>query len=83
MHIGEPEAAALKAEGKAFVVDAEQVHHGGVEVVDVDTIAVDVVAEGVGFAVSRATFHAASRHPDGKAARVVVAPKIISVQLSL
>ena len=53
MDVGEAELAALVAEGEAFVIDAEEVEDGGVEVVDVDGVFGDGVAEFVGLAVGR------------------------------
>ena len=67
---------ALVLVGEAFVVDAEAVHHGGVEVVDLDGVLGDVVAEVVGFSVADAGFDASSGHPEGEAAGVVVASVI-------
>src|SRR5947209_11045213 len=37
-YIGQPEIAPREAVGEAFVVEAEEVQHGGVEVVDVDSV---------------------------------------------
>ena len=48
MDVGEPEVAPLVAEGELGVVDAEQVQDRGLEVVDVDRVLGDVVAEVVG-----------------------------------
>jgi hypothetical protein len=46
--IGEPVVAALVVEGEPFVVEAETVEDGGLEVVDVDRVFSDVEAEVVG-----------------------------------
>ena len=45
MHIGQAEMAALEFEGEFFVVDAEAVKHGRVEIVDVNRIFHLVVEE--------------------------------------
>jgi hypothetical protein len=45
VHIGKAIVAALVAVDEPFVVDAELVEDGGVQVVDVDAVAHDVVAE--------------------------------------
>ena len=71
--VGEAEVAALVAEGEAFVVEAELVEDGGVEVVDVDTVFGDIEPEVVGFAVADAGFDAAAGHPHGEGVFVVVA----------
>ena len=51
-HVGQAEVAALEAEGEPLVVDAQQVEHRGVQVVDVDHVLDGVVAELVGLAVA-------------------------------
>ena len=48
------------ADGEAFVVDAEAVHDGGVDVVDVDGLRDRTVAEVVGLTVHNAAFDAAA-----------------------
>ena len=52
VHVGQPVVAALELEGQPRVVDAEQVQDRGVQVVDVDRVGGDVVAEVVGLAVA-------------------------------
>ena len=48
VHIREPELAALEAIGEAFVVDAEAMQDGGLEVVDVHGVLLGIEAEVVG-----------------------------------
>ena len=72
-HVGQPEVAALEAVGQPLVVDAEQVQHRGVQVVDVDDVLDGVVAELVGRAVGDAALDAAAGQPDREALDVVVA----------
>ena len=55
------------------VVDAQQMKHRGVQVVDVDHVLDGVVAELVGLAVGDAGLDAAAGQPDGKALDVMVA----------
>lgn len=62
--IGEAEVAALEAVSELFVVDAELVEQGGVEIVYVNFVDLGVVAEFIGFAVGNAGFDAAAGHPD-------------------
>ncbi len=38
MHVSEPVVAALELVGEAFVVNAEEVQHRGLEIVDVDFV---------------------------------------------
>ena len=71
--VGEAEVAAGVAVSEFFVVEAEQVQNGGVEVVDVDYFFDGFEAEFVGGAVDVAAFDAAAGHPDGEAVGVVVA----------
>jgi hypothetical protein len=37
-HVGEAKIAALESVGEAFVVDAEEVEDGGLDIVDVDRV---------------------------------------------
>ena len=60
MDVGEPEVAALEAVGEALVVHAQDVQDGGLQVVDVDGIVGDAIAEFVGGAVDVAAFDAAA-----------------------
>ena len=48
VHVGQPEVAALEAEGQAGVVEAQQVQDRRLQVVDVDRVLDDVVADLVG-----------------------------------
>ena len=61
--IGESHISAAKAEGGAFVIEAEEVKHGGVEVMNFEFVFDDVVAECVGGSVSVASFDASASHP--------------------
>ena len=60
MHVGQAKMAALKFVGQAFVVDAEQVQDGRLEVVDVDWVFGRVVGEVVGLAQRKTALHAAA-----------------------
>ena len=73
VHIGESEIAALEPVREFLVVDAEEVEHGRVHVVDVDDVLDRVVAEVVRRAVRDAALNAATGHPDGKSLDVMVA----------
>jgi hypothetical protein len=59
------------------VIEAEQVQDRGVEVVDVDRVFDDVVAEIVGLAVDRASLGSASGHPHGEAAWMMIAAVVL------
>ena len=71
--VGEAEVAAGVAVGEAFVIEAEEVEDGGVEVVDVDGVHGGAEAEFVGGSVGGAAFGAAAGEPDAEAVGVVVA----------
>ncbi len=59
MHVGESEIAFLGAVGEAFVIEAEAVEQRGLDVVNVDGVLGDVVAEIVGGTVNEAGFDTA------------------------
>src|SRR5260221_9475986 len=58
--VGEPVVAPLELERQPRVVDAQAVEDRGVQIVDVDRVARDIVAEVVGLAVGQATLDAAA-----------------------
>ena len=72
MDISEAEVAALAAEGEAFMVDAELVKNGGVEIVDVNLVLNGVKAELVGGTVGEAGLHSTAGHPHCEAVRVMI-----------
>lgn len=61
--VGEAETASLVAVGETFVVDAEEMEDGGLEVVYVDRVLGDVVAVFVSAAVLAAALDSAAGHP--------------------
>src|SRR5262249_34689445 len=80
VHVRQPKAAALKREDQPFVVNAQKLQDGCLQVVDVDGagsdrvlvgvdwVAVrvgDVVAVGVGLAVGETAFDARAGQPNG------------------
>ena len=60
--VGQAEVAALVVEGELLVVDAEQVEHGGVEVVHLHRVLDDVVLEAGGERVSLTRVDAGNPH---------------------
>ena len=70
---GEAEIESLGADGEAFVVEAELVEEGGVDVVNVDGVFDGAEAEFVGLTVDGAAFEAAAGEPHGEGVDVVVA----------
>ena len=71
--IGQAEVAAGIAVGQRFVVEAEQMEDGRVEVVDVDFSLGDAQADVVGGSVDMPAFDSAAGHPDAEAVVVVIA----------
>jgi hypothetical protein len=67
MHIGQAIIAALKAVREADVVHAEQMEDGRVQVVNVNGVYNNVVAEVVGFAVDVAALYTRAGQPDAVA----------------
>ncbi len=56
MDVGETVVAALEAVGEAFVIEAEEVHDGGLQVVDVDLVLHAAETHLVGLAELEAAF---------------------------
>ena len=79
MHVGEAEVSALEAVGELFVVEAEEVEEGGVEVVDVDLAVDDAEAEFVALAVDVTTLEAGAGHPHCEGFNVVIAADGLAV----
>ena len=73
LHIRQSEIPSLKFERQFPMIESEAMKQRGLQVVDVDGVLGDVVAEVVGLAVGEAGFDAAACKPDGEAAAVVVA----------
>ena len=72
-HIGQPKISPRMPIGQPFMIEAEEVEHGGMEVVDVDDILHGPEAEFVRGAVGVAASSAATGKPAGEAVMVVVA----------
>ena len=66
MNIGQPELATLEFVGQALMVDPEEMHQGGLEIMHVDAIFGNVDPQVVRFSVTDAT-------PDSRA-RLTAAP---------
>src|SRR5437763_1116303 len=56
---------------------------GRVQVVDVDGILADVVAVVIGFAMGDSRLDTAARHPNGEAARMMIAAIVLGLQRTL
>ena len=75
VHVCQSAIDAVVADGELFVVDAEEVHRGGVEVVAVDGVGRGFVGPDVAFAVGGAAFDAATGHPGSERGGVVIAAR--------
>ena len=73
MDVGEAEVAAGVAEDKLGVIEAEQMEHRGVEIVQVDGALDRFITEFVGHAVGQAAARPAAGQPGRKACAVVIA----------
>ena len=73
--VGEAALDAVVVEGEAFVVNAQQVEGGGVEVVGVSGVLGGFPAEFVGGPVADASLGSSARQPSGEGPCVVVAPE--------
>ncbi len=70
--VGEAVVASLELEGQAFVIEAEQVEQGGVDVVDMGGLIDGIESEFVGFADDLSAAHAAAGEPHGEGIDVMV-----------
>ncbi len=73
MDVGQTEIAALESPCELFVVKAELLQQGGVQIVDVNGIFYDAEAEFIGGAMDEAGFDAASCGPHGEGIHMVIA----------
>ena len=73
MHVRQPHVATTETIRQPRVIDAQQVQHGGVQVVNRHRVFDGVVAVFVGRTVDDAAFDAAAGEPDGEAEGIVVA----------
>ena len=75
--VGEAQVAAAVLEGELFVIDAEQVEHGGPELVDIRNLFDGVIAELVSGSIDVAALAPTSSHPEAEALRIVVAADVL------
>ena len=79
MYIRQSEVPALVSVGQSFVVEAEQVEQGGIEVVYVDGVSADVESKVIGFSVNESFLHTSSCEPYGEASIVMVASVVAAL----
>ena len=82
-HAGEFSIEPVDAISQALVIEAKEMQHRGVEVADMDRILDDVVGKFIRLAIDRARLRAATRHPHGEAARMVITSVIVLGELAL
>ena len=82
-HIGEAEPPSLELEHEPGMVYTQAPQDRGVEIVDVDRVAGDVVTVIIRFPITNPRLHAAARHPAGEASRMVIAAVFLGRQLAL
>ena len=73
MDVGKAAADTVVIVGELFVIEAEQVERGGVEIIDGDRGFGRLIAEIVGGAVGRAGLDAGTGEPAGEAVGVMIA----------
>ncbi len=64
LDIRQAKVTSLIAERQSLVLDAEEMKHGGVQVMDGDTVLLSVVAKFVSVAVGDTGLDSATGHPD-------------------
>ena len=72
VQVGQSLVQAIKGIDQPFMVEAEEMKNGGVQVMDVDGVLGDLEAKLVGCPVGQAWFEATSGHPDGESFLVVI-----------
>lgn len=77
MDIGKSKSATLVLIGQAFMIDSHQVQDHGVEIMYVNTVFDDVVAELIRLAQADSRFDAAPGYPRGKASRMIITNVVV------
>lgn len=81
VNVGQAIVATLKAVVETLVVDTEAVKQCGMKIMHMDRVFGDVVAVVVCLAEAHSRFDSATRHPNGKAAWMVVTAKTLRIPL--
>ena len=76
MHIRQAVTASLKLVREPLMVDAEQMHEGGVEVVNMESVFDGVVTKVIGLSVNGPRFDATTGEPRAEAPRMMVSTEI-------
>jgi len=83
MDIGEPVVATLEAIAQSRVLHAHEVQRGGIQVMNVDWVFDDVIAEVVRLAEDVTLLHSCARHPHTEAAWMMIAPIVVLRECAL
>ena len=83
VNIGQSVMPTLEEVGELLVVDAKLVENGGMEIVDVDGVFGDVVAEFVSGTIGDARLDASASHPDRETSGVVIAAIVFTGEFAL
>jgi hypothetical protein len=83
VYVGQAITPSLVFKGKLFVVNSQEVQHGGLEIVNMYRVFGDVVAEIIGGSVNHTFLHACSGHPDGETTGMMIAAKVVFGQPTL
>ena len=75
--VGQSEVSATVSVGESFVVEAELVKNGGVEIVNVNRIFRDAEPQFVGLSVDGAASNSCTCHPDGETVDVMIPPVLL------
>lgn len=80
-NIGEAEVTTLESVGEFLVLDAKQMHHCRMEIIDLDRVFDHGETQFVCFAMNNAWLDSPTRHPDGETITMVLATKIHGIRL--
>ena len=80
VYVGKSIITPLELESQPFVIDAELVEKGRVQIVNVDSILGDVISDVIGRTVARPGLETAAGHPRGEAVGVMVTASSISTE---
>lgn len=73
--IGQAEIATRMAIGESFVIEAQQVQHGGVQIMNVDAIFDSPISKFIGVPVGEPAANTTSRQPDRETMMVMISPR--------
>ena len=71
-NVRQSETSALVFVSKLLMVNSQLMQERCLEIVNVYGVLYDILSKLIGLSVGNSWLHAASGHPDGKAARVVI-----------